>query len=208
MLIKVCGMKYKENIKQVSALQPDMMGFIFYSESKRFVGEDFEMPVIQAGIKKVGVFVDASAAYIIEKINRYKLDMIQLHGNEKPEFCEVLNHLIPVVKAFGVNETFDLKAVEPYKNCCDYFLFDTKTTEYGGSGKRFDWTILEKYTNDVPFFLSGGIGPEEIEEIKNGKLNIYAIDVNSKFETEPGVKNIAKLRELKIGKLRIDNQII
>jgi phosphoribosylanthranilate isomerase len=197
MRIKVCGLKYKENIMQIAALKPDMMGFIFYEGSERFVGEDFEMPLIPFEIKKVGVFVNASATFIIDKINEHKLDLIQLHGNENPSFCEVLNHLIPVIKAFGVDSNFDLKSTEAYKDCCDYFLFDTKTAEYGGSGKQFDWNLLAKYDNSVPFFLSGGLGPEEIDRLKEVDLKMYAIDVNSKFETERGVKDVEKISDLK-----------
>src|SRR3989338_8564466 len=104
MLLKVCGLKDPENIKQVATLKPDYMGFIFYPESKRFVGDDFVMPTISHEIKKVGVFVNANSSYIIDKVDEYKLDLIQLHGDEKPEFCEVLNHIVPVIKAFGVDE--------------------------------------------------------------------------------------------------------
>lgn len=196
MNLKVCGLKDPENIKQVAELKPDYMGFIFYPESKRFAGEDFVMPFISSDIKKVGVFVNASATYIIDKVDKYKLDLIQLHGDEKPEFCEVLNHLIPVVKAFGVDESFDFKLLDSYKNCCSYFLFDTKTSEYGGSGKQFDWTLLKGYDNSTPFFLSGGIGLEEIKKLKIGKLKNYGIDVNSRFEIEPGIKDIDKLKNI------------
>lgn len=196
MLLKVCGLKNEENIKQVANLMPDFMGFIFYPPSKRFVGDDFEMPIIPPQIKKTGVFVNAKADYIIEKINRYKLDFIQLHGNESPDFCEVMSHLVKVIKAFGVDKDFDLKILENYKNSCSYFLFDSKTNEYGGSGKQFDWTIFKGYDNSTPFFLSGGIGLEEIERLKIEKLNVYAIDVNSKFETEPGIKDIDKLKNI------------
>lgn len=201
MKLKVCGLKDPENIKQVAALKPDYMGFIFYRESKRFVGDDFVMPIISTEIKKVGVFVNASASDIIDKIDEYKLDLIQLHGDERPEFCEVLNHVIPVIKAFGIDESFDFKILESYKNACRYFLFDTKTKEYGGSGKQFDWTILEKYNNSLPFFLSGGIGLEEIgrlriENWKIGKLENFAVDVNSKFEIEPGIKDIKKIEKV------------
>lgn len=198
MLLKVCGLKDPENIKQVAALKPDFMGFIFYPQSKRFVGEDFIMPTISPEIKKVGVFVNASANHIIEKTNEYKLDLIQLHGDEKPNFCEVLNHIVPVIKAFGVDEAFDFEVLESYKNTCTYFLFDTKTTDYGGSGNTFNWKILEKYDNSVPFFLSGGIGAEEFENLKMKKFEnekILAIDVNSKFEIEPGIKDIKKLEK-------------
>ena len=183
MLLKICGLKDPENIKQVAALKPDFMGFIFYDKSKRFVGEDFVMPLISPEIKKVGVFVNANASYIVDKIDEYKLDLIQLHGDEKPEFCEVLNHIVPIIKAFAVDETFDLKKTEPYKKKCSYFLFDTKTKEYGGSGKQFDWNLLEKYDNSVPFFLSGGI---------------YAVDVNSKFESNPGVKDVKMISDFKL----------
>lgn len=196
MLLKICGLKDPENIKQVADLKPNYMGFIFYPQSKRFVGDDFIMPAISPEIKKVGVFVNATASNIIEKIDEHKLDLIQLHGDEKPEFCEVLNHIVPVIKAFGIDGTFDFKTVELYKNSCNYFLFDTKTKEYGGSGKQFDWTILEKYDSSVPFFLSGGIGLEEIRKISNFKFQIHSIDVNSKFETEPGLKDLDKLKKL------------
>ena len=196
MNFKVCGLKHPENIKQTAELKPNYMGFIFYPQSKRFVGEDFIIPAIPSEIKKVGVFVNASATYIIDKIDQYKLDLIQLHGDEKPDFCEVFNHLIPVIKAFGIDESFDFKKLEAYKECCSYFLFDTKTTEYGGSGKSFDKKILEKYDNSIPFFLSGGLGLEEVEKLVSEKSKIYAIDVNSKFEIEPGLKDIKKLKQL------------
>lgn len=204
MLLKICGLKDPENIKQVAALKPDFMGFIFYPKSKRFVGDDFVIPPISPEIKKVGVFVNANASFIIDKVDEHKLDLIQLHGDEKPEFCEVLNHIVPVIKAFGIDETFDFRILESYKNVCSYFLFDTKTKEYGGSGKQFDWTILEKYDNSLQFFLSGGIGLEEIQRLKIekledwkiGKLNIHVIDVNSKFEVKPGIKDIKELEKL------------
>ena len=205
MLLKICGLKDKENIEQIAALRPDFMGFVFYSPSKRFVGEGFNMPVIPSEIKKVGVFVNAKADYIIEKIDRYKLDFIQLHGNESSSFCEVMSHLVKVIKAFGMDEHFDFNVLNAYKNVCEYFLFDTKTTEHGGSGKQFDWTLLEKYDNTVPFFLSGGIGLEEIKEVQNlptgqagSKFKVYCVDVNSKFEIEPGLKDIEKLKKIKL----------
>ena len=164
MQLKVCGLKYKENIEQVAALRPDYMGFIFYPQSKRFVGDDFKMPMISPEIKKVGVFVNATAGYIIEKIDKHGLDFIQLHGNESASFCEVMSHLVKVIKAFGIDDNFDFNVLASYKNSCDYFLFDTKTTEFGGSGKQFNRDVLKNYTHDVPFFLSGGIGLEEVEK--------------------------------------------
>jgi len=208
MKIKVCGLKYKDNIEQIAALQFDYMGFIFYPKSKRFVGEDFEMPVINKNVKKVGVFVNAEPDYILNKINKYNLDAIQLHGDETAGYCSTVKELllknentknIELIKAFGVDESFDFEKLTPYCNSCDYFLFDTKTKEYGGSGNQFNWKILGNYTNAIPYFLSGGIGIEDIEKIKKGsiKLNPYAIDVNSKFELEPGLKDIELVTQLK-----------
>jgi phosphoribosylanthranilate isomerase len=203
--LKVCGLKYKENIVEIANLQPDYMGFIFYDPSKRFVGEDFEMPVISSDIKKVGVFVNATVDYIIDKIIKYKLNLVQLHGDENAAFCENLSlrlsqnentQNVKIIKAFGVDTNFDFKTLESFKNSCDYFLFDTKTKEYGGSGKSFDWSILKNYDNSKPCFLSGGIGLEELKNISDSQLQIYAIDVNSKFEVEPGLKNIKMIKEL------------
>jgi phosphoribosylanthranilate isomerase len=198
MKLKVCGLKDPKNIIEVAELKPEFMGFIFYSHSKRFVGEYFEIPLIPSEIKKVGVFVNSKSDYIIEKIDKYKLDLIQLHGDESPEYCAQFNHSTPVIKAFGLDEGFDFEILEAYDNCCTYFLFDTKTKEYGGSGKQFDWKIIEKYDNKKPFFLSGGIGLEEIKKIANCKLQIDIIDVNSKFETNTGLKNISELKKIKI----------
>lgn len=200
MKLKICGLKFKDNIVQVAALKPDYIGFIFYPKSKRFVGEDFQMPALSPEIKKTGVFVNASPEYVKLKVEQYKLDMVQLHGDETPEYCQQIRSFVKVMKAFGIDEHFDFKALELYKNCCDYFLFDTKTSEYGGSGKQFNWDVLKKYDNSVPFFLSGGLGLEEIEklQITNYKLNIIAVDVNSRFEIEPGLKDVKKLKQVGI----------
>jgi len=198
MKLKICGLKYKENIEQVAALQPDYIGFIFYPKSKRFLGEDFVMPNISPNIKKVGVFVNATLEDIKEKVTTYKLDLVQLHGDESPEFCAQLKPIVKVIKAFGIDNSFDFKILESYKNYCDYFLFDTKTNEYGGSGKQFDWSILKSYNNTVPFFLSGGLDLESINglQLTTSNLQPFAIDVNSKFEIEPGLKEIKKIKLL------------
>ena len=192
MKIKVCGMKYADNIREVAKLSPDFMGFIFYSKSKRYVGEDFIIPEIHSSVKKVGVFVNDSIENIVKKVRTYKLDYVQLHGNESPEFCKSVRHTTEIVKAFGIDEQFDFSLLNQYENTCEYFLFDTRTNEYGGSGKKFDWKILERYNGKTPYFLSGGIDSAE-----TGNTKPFAIDVNSKFETEPGVKDIAKLKKLK-----------
>ena len=199
--LKVCGMKYPDNIRKLSELKPDFIGFIFYDKSKRFIGDRLNINKlnIDETIEKVGVFVNASIKYILDEVQKYGLNLVQLHGNESPEFCnELQQQNIKISKAFQVGEDFDFSELANYQAVCDYFLFDTKTTLYGGSGKKFNWQILEKYDNRKPFFLSGGIGLEDIGEIRKLKnLNIYAIDINSKFEIEPGVKDIEKIRKFK-----------
>lgn len=199
MKIKVCGMKFPENIEELVMLQPDFLGFIFYKKSPRFVAEELnESQLLNIrNIKKVGVFVNEDLASIIEKVSKYKLDFVQLHGAEIPEFCrELKEKRINIIKAFGVDEDFEFSGLNAYKPFCDYFLFDTKTKAHGGSGKTFNWQVLEKYDNEIPFFLSGGIGVEELEKIDDLKLNIFGLDVNSRFESKPGVKDIEKLKKL------------
>ena len=200
MKLKVCGMKYTDNIREVAKLSPDFMGFIFYKDSKRFVGDDFVMPEISSAIKKVGVFVNDSIENIITNVRMYKLDYVQLHGNESPEFCKKVGEKARVIKAFGLpchserseESDFSFSFLNEYENYCEYFLFDTRTHVYGGTGKKFDWKILERYKGKTPFFLSGGIDSAE-----TGNTNPFAIDVNSKFEIEPGLKDITKLKKLK-----------
>jgi phosphoribosylanthranilate isomerase len=196
MKLKVCGMKYADNIKEVAELLPDYMGFIFYPLSKRFVNDDFEIPVIHTSIKKVGVFVNESEKNILEKVKKYKLNYVQLHGNESPDFCERLSGSIKIIKAFGVESGFDFPSLKEYENYCEYFLFDTKTEDYGGSGKSFDKSILKNYKLTKPYFVSGGIGLEETSQLRTYNLQPFAIDVNSKFEIEPGLKDISKLKLL------------
>ena len=201
--LKVCGMKYPDNIRKLSELKPDFIGFIFYDKSKRFIGDGLDVSKLNIDklIEKVGVFVNASIDYILEKLKKYSLDLVQLHGNESPEFCkELQQQSIKISKAFQVDENFDFSELASYYDVCDYFLFDTKTKLYGGSGKKFNWQVLEKYDNKKPFFLSGGIALDDIAEIKKLKnLNIYAIDINSKFEIEPGLKDIEKIKQFKEG---------
>jgi phosphoribosylanthranilate isomerase len=195
MKIKICGMKYSENILEVSQLLPDYLGFIFWKKSSRYF--DGEIPEIPKSIKKVGVFVNATSEEIILKIKEYDLNVIQLHGNENPEFCKKLKQKnIEIIKVFSVNDDFNFSILEPFENACDYFLFDTKGKLPGGNGITFNWQILQHYKLTKPFFLSGGIGLEEIENIKKLNLPIYAIDVNSKFEIEAGLKNIEQLKQL------------
>ena len=215
MKLKVCGMKYQENIFEVAALQPDYMGFIFYEKSARFL--DNNIPEISENIKKTGVFVNAPLAYILEQIQKHNLQAVQLHGDESPEFCKDLrhaelpellaegvsaSHTIEVIKVFSIKDSFDFSLLEPYESVCDYFLFDTKGKLPGGNGYTFNWNILENYTSTKPYFLSGGISLNEVDNIKEFRKYkaskfCYAIDVNSGFEIKPGLKNIEKLIEFK-----------
>jgi len=192
MKLKICGMKYADNIREVAKLSPDFMGFIFYEKSKRFVGKDFIIPEISSEIKRVGVFVNDSLENISEKVKKHKLDFVQLHGVESADFCKAISAKIKVIKAFGVDEQFDFSILKQYEPFFEYFLFDTKTELYGGSGQSFDKNILSNYKLSKPYFLSGGIDSANV-----GALNPFAIDVNSKFETEPGLKDINKLKLLK-----------
>ena len=197
MKIKICGMKYPENIEHLALLKPDFLGFIFYEKSKRFVGDNLLIKDlhIDKNTQKVGVFVNASHEYILENIKKHDLDLVQLHGDETPDFCAYLfKQNIKISKAFQVDEDFDFKILDVYKDVCSYFLFDTKTKHYGGSGRKFDWDILSGYDNEKPFFLSGGIDIDDAQNIKQLKgLNIFAIDINSKFEIEPGLKDVGKI---------------
>jgi len=199
MKLKICGMKYEDNIKAVAELQPEYMGFIFYGRSKR--NFDGILPVLPKVIKKVGVFVDAGLEEINDSIEKFDLQAIQLHGDESPEFCKDLKN-VEVIKVFTIGKIFDFDVLKYYEDVCDYFLFDTKGKEKGGNGIVFDWNLLENYPSEKPFFLSGGIGLEELESIKNftkSELSryCYALDVNSKFEDEPGLKQIDKLKYFK-----------
>lgn len=171
MRLKVCGMKFQENIQVIAALQPDYLGFIFYDKSARFF--DGEIPSLPKSIKKTGVFVNASLAYIIEKVQQYDLHAVQLHGDESPEFCDALRHLelvsgsqaIEIIKVFSIKDTFDFNVLKPYESVCDYFLFDTKGKNPGGNGYTFNWEVLKNYPSTKPYFLSGGIGLDEVESI-------------------------------------------
>jgi len=200
--LKVCGMKVSENIRQLIDIQPHYIGFIFYPKSKRYVGDSLSPEIINSissNIKKVGVFVNESLDTIEKWAKKYQLDYIQLHGDESTNFCKELNNVgYQLIKAFQVHKDFDFNELEEYKKHCKYFLFDTQTPLYGGSGHKFDWQLLGNYDNEKPFFLSGGIDLEDIEAIiKIKNLNVHAIDINSKFEIEPGLKNIEKVKKFK-----------
>ncbi len=193
--IKVCGMRDSENISSVAALHPDYMGFIFYEKSPRFVGNDYsldEVINVLYNINKTGVFVNASHEYILDKVKQFSLQAVQLHGNESTAFCAALrNKGVKIVKAFQIDEDFDFNSLIAYEPVCDYYLFDTRTKNYGGSGEKFDWSLLKAYDNHKPIFLSGGITVDDVDDILNLKnIDIYAIDINSRFEIEPALKNV------------------
>ncbi|MDW7695633.1 phosphoribosylanthranilate isomerase [Flammeovirgaceae bacterium SG7u.111] len=200
--LKVCGLKIEENLSKVVALAPDYIGFIFYEKSSRFVGNlspEFARS-LPASIKRTGVFVNASSDFIKTKTIGYGLKAIQLHGTETPSFCEELKNILPpqteLIKAFSMGDTFDFSSLSPYLPCCDFFLFDTKGKHPGGNGVIFDWSLLKEYPYDKPFFLSGGIGLEHAGSIKEISLpQIHAVDINSKFEIAPGLKNIEDLAQ-------------
>ena len=193
MIIKVCGMREADNIREVEALRPDWMGFIFWQRSKRCVKEfPGYMPVCA---KRVGVFVDEAIERVRQTAYDYALDLIQLHGHESPEYAAQLREW-KVIKAFNIASAEDLEQTRAYENVADFFLFDTKGKAIGGNGEKFDWDVLEAYTGATPFLLSGGIGPDDAEKIRNfHHPKCLGIDLNSRFEIEPGLKDIHQLKE-------------
>ena len=198
MKLKVCGMQETENIAALASLQPDYMGFIFWEPSKRYCTT---VPTdIPKHIKKVGVFVDETTKQIKEKVKLFGLDAVQLHGDESPRQCAALLNLCEVIKAFRIGPDFDFKQLAPYQDHCTYFLFDTQGPLPGGNGTAFNWELMKSYTLETPFFLSGGIGLDHVDaiaEIRKRNLPIHALDINSQFESKPGVKKIEKIEKFK-----------
>ena len=216
MVIKVCGMRDAQNIREVSQLGVDMIGMIFYPKSPRYV----EMQSSHAGIipdyakedinikssktpARVGVFVDDMVQNIVTRVVNYHLDYVQLHGNEPREMCENLRSTldpdirpgIKIIKAISVSDALDIQKYKEYVGAVDLFLFDTKCKTVGGSGRQFDWQVLEQYDGEVPFLLSGGIGPDDASRLHAfHHPKCIGIDLNSRFEIEPGVKDVEKLK--------------
>lgn len=211
MKVKVCGLREPDNILALSKLPIDMMGFIFYKDSPRFVGDSGLSKWLEANlealgsISRVGVFVNAAIEDVLNNVHDYQLDFVQLHGDESAEYCQEIQSYWDIssmrrarlIKAFPIDEDFDFtKEALPYASSCSLYLFDTKSANYGGSGKRFDWNLLQKYEGHIPFLLSGGIDENAVEEIRALSLNqLYGVDINSKFETSPGVKDVAKVEQ-------------
>lgn len=199
-------MKFPKNILEVGALQPDYMGFIFYPKSKRYVGADFSsksLEKLSENIKKVAVFVNEDVNRIIAIQKQFSFDFVQLHGNESVAECEILKESnISVIKVFSVDNYFNFNEVVAYEKVCDYFLFDTKTPKYGGSGKTFDWELLENYTLSKPFILSGGLSIHNIGKIKLKEYPmLIGLDFNSKLEDSNTKKITEEVSEL-IEKIR------
>ena len=197
MKVKVCGMRDAENIRKVEALGINMMGFIFYPKSSRYVSN--RPAYLPQKCKRVGVFVDATIEDIRLHIVDYSLDIIQLHGHESTDFIRSLRSLcgdsITIIKAFNIATKEDLEATKPYEGLVDYFLFDTKGKSAGGNGEKFNWNVLSNYKDNTPFLLSGGIGPDDAGRVKVFQhLKCVGIDLNSRFEIEPGIKDITKLK--------------
>jgi len=195
--IKICGMKYPDNIREVGSLLPDMMGFIFYDRSPRFVSESaiFDDLLLPQSVKKIGVFVNEPIENILRIVSDCKLDGVQLHGSESVEVCDALRqHELFIIKAISVAVAEDLAVCEQYHSLVDLLLFDTRTAAHGGSGKRFDWSLLSHYQGITKFLLSGGITEEDADTIlalKHPKLE--GVDLNSRFEISPGLKDVALL---------------
>lgn len=206
MNIKVCGITEMKQLQQLDGLDIDFAGLIFYKDSPRYVGEKLskkELKKADFDLKKVGVFVNPEMIDVLDAIDDYGLEVVQLHGDESPEMCEDLSGEVEVIKAFRItgNEDID-KLVAPYDAVCDYYLFDTGGLKesFGGTGQQFDWSILSKAKIEKPFFLSGGIGPDDAPKVKTFKHpDFFGVDINSRFETSPGVKDMSKVLQFKVG---------
>jgi phosphoribosylanthranilate isomerase len=200
MKIKVCGMRDADNIKELAALKPDFMGFIFYDKSPRFVADELDVELLNSlpkEIKKVGVFVNASMENILLTVRKYNLNYVQLHGNEMPEFCKSLKLKgVNIIKAFRIDNSFIFSMLNNYKPHVDFFLFDTKGEQMGGTGVPFDWQLLKKYDGEKPYFLAGGIDLNNAEAVENLIPKPYSIDVNSKFEIKPAFKDMEAVEAL------------
>jgi phosphoribosylanthranilate isomerase len=206
MNIKVCGITEMKQLQQLEGLDVDFAGLIFYKESPRYIGSKLsgkEVKKADFDLKKVGVFVNPELIDVLDAIDEYGLEVVQLHGDESPEMCDDLSGEVEVIKAFRITGDEDIdKLVAPYDAVCDYYLFDTGGLKesLGGTGKQFDWNILRKAKIEKPFFLSGGIGVEDAAKVKAFKHpDFFGVDINSRFETAPGIKDMSKVLQFKLG---------
>lgn len=201
MNIKVCGVTTMKQLQQLDGLEIDFAGLNFYKGSPRYVKEKISSREIQNAdfdIKKVGVFVNVNYDEVMKTVDEYSLDIVQLHGNESPELCMELSEDIEVIKVFRIDSnTKNVDALlRDYDDVCDYYLFDAggQKEALGGTGVKFDWNLLLKAKIEKPFFLSGGLGPDDVAKIKSfNHPDFFAIDINSKFETAPGLKDMRKI---------------
>lgn len=205
MNIKVCGITELKQLQQLDGLDIDFAGLIFYKESPRYIGEKLsgkDLKKADFDLKKTGVFVNPEMIEVLDAIDEYGLEVVQLHGDETPEMCEDLSSEVEVIKAFRIGDNADIdRLVAPYDAVCDYYLFDTGGLQesIGGTGRQFDWNILQKAKIEKPFFLSGGIGVEDAARIRAFRHpDLFGVDVNSRFETSPGVKDMSKLLQFKL----------
>ena len=210
MRVKVCGMTQLEQVERLEEIGATFAGFIFYPKSPRYVLRHLTTTQIKKEnkINKVGVFVNASTDHVLQMVDECRLHMVQLHGDESPKYCEKIADYISVVKAFRLSDNDHIEwMIRPYMNVCDMFLFDTEGAGYGGTGKKFDWKVLEGSTIGKPFFLSGGIQADDTDKLKAFSQDpvanaLFAIDINSKFEVNPGVKDMNKIERF-ISELKV-----
>lgn len=192
-------MRDADNIREVGDLNPDYMGFIFFSSSPRFVGEDFVIPAdFSKSVKRVGVFVNETHKGIMRQVTKHNLTAVQLHGSESETLCnELQSEGVNVIKVFSIGAEFDFSILNTYKPHVDYFLFDTKGKYYGGNSKTFNWQVLEQYDQEIPFFLSGGLTADNIQQTSWLKrMNLHALDINSGVEQMPGIKNVNMIEKV------------
>jgi phosphoribosylanthranilate isomerase len=202
MRVKVCGMTQPEQVCKLAAMGVSFAGFIFYPKSPRYVFKNMTTNQIRKenSINKVGVFVNATIEEVLHMVDECRLHMVQLHGDESPKFCEKISDYVSVVKAFRLSDNDSVEwMTRPYMDVCDMFMFDTLGAGYGGTGKKFDWTVLKNVSIGKPYFLSGGIEPGDEERLKDFTTEpaakaLFSFDINSKFESSPGVKDMEKVK--------------
>ena len=195
--LKVCGMAHRQNLEQLISIKPDYIGFIFYPKSPRNILEPEIILSVPTEINRVAVVVNKPFDEIATIIKKFNVNCIQLHGNETPEFCSEVKKLgVTTIKAFAVDNDFNFGITKEYNT--DFFLFDAKGEKVGGNGTKYNWEILKHYNHTTPYFLSGGIMPNDAIALKQSCINAYAIDINSKFEISPGLKDIKAVEQFKL----------
>jgi phosphoribosylanthranilate isomerase len=204
--IKVCGLTNANQVRQFNELGIEFAGFNFYKRSPRYVHKTMPSTAIKkirGKINKVGVFVDEDADELLQTVDDCGLYLVQLHGNESPRYCEKISNYISVIKVFRLSDDDNVEwKIKDYYDAADMFMFDTETTSFGGSGKKFNWQILKDLKINKPFFLAGGISVDDADELKKFAQqpvanDLFAVDINSKFEVMPGVKDVELVKGFK-----------